>query len=119
MSNIIPDFTHPSVIQEADAPIPNCLVQSCTECCRMVNPDGTPNMLGPLHRKQYTRVMADGSTLLDCGNCPVHLSTYTRLARTGDGKAIYWKGTDKRLTEADLLRLEEDGDYLKLYVDIR
>lgn len=119
MSTVIPDFTQPAAIQHARKPIPGCLVQDCTECCRISNPDGTPNVLGPLHQAQYTQVIADGSKLLDCAKCPVHLSTFTTLAETADGRPIYWKGTNKQLTENQLIKLLEDDDCLELYVEVR
>lgn len=119
MNPVIPDFTQPAAIQHARKPIPGCLVQNCTECCRISNPDGTPNLLGPLHQKQYTVVLADGNKLLDCARCPVHLSTFTTPAETADGRPIYWKGTNKQLTENQLIKLLEDDDCLELYVEVR
>lgn len=117
MDGLIPG--RPVIIREGRELIPDSLVQSCTECCRIQNPDGSPNLLGPLHRKQYTRTLADGSSFLDCSICPVCLTTYTRLAVDASGRPIYWKGTNRRVTEAELLRLEEDGDDLERYVEVR
>lgn len=102
--------------------IPNSYVQSCSECCFEKGPDGGPNILGML-QKQMCTVVIDNvhghREFLDCSKCPVHLATFRRTAKIADGRTLYWKGTDQALTENDLIKLEEDGDDIALFCDIR
>lgn len=111
-----------AIIQETQERIPNSYVQSCSECCFEKGPDGGPNVLGQLQRAMMTREIKNQfgtHTWLDCAHCPVPLYTDGLPAKTGDGRGIYWKGTDRQVTQGELLKLEEDGDCLELYIDIR
>lgn len=108
MSAVIPEIP-PAIVQSE--PDYQCLVHSCTECCRTYNPDGTPNVLGPLHQQAMTESFQNqwGETLtfLRCDKCPVHLKTFTRQAVDANGKKLYVNG--KPLTEWELMKMEMDG----------
>lgn len=111
-----------SVYQEPSEQIPNSYVQSCTECCMAKAPDGGPNVAGALQKAMCTTVIDNVHghlELLDCTKCPVHQATFHRLAKTADGRGIYWKKNGKPLTEHELLNLQFDGDDITLYCDIK
>lgn len=101
--------------------VPNSYVQSCTECCFEDRP-GKPNVRGKLQQQMMTRVAGIGNNAyeyLDCMHCPVTLNSMNKKARDRDGRYIYWKGTDKIVTEDELLMLEMDDNDLSLYIEVR
>lgn len=102
-----------SGIYEPSDRIPNSYVQSCSECSMAKAPDGGPNINGMLQKAMCTTIIDNihgHMEILDCGKCPVHLSTHYRLATTAEGKKILWKHNHQQLTENELLKLQEDGD---------
>ena len=102
--------------------VPNSYVDTCSQCSFATGADGGPNVLGMLQRAMMTKsIDNDGGHLewLDCQHCPVHLASYTTPAKTGDGRKVYWKGTDVELTEMELMKIEMDGNNVDLYCDIR
>ena len=124
MAMLIHDPINPThVIQENDDErVPNSYVQSCSECCFERAPDGGPNVLGALQKQMMTRVIDNVHghfEYLDCAHCPVPLHTDKLPAKTGDGRYIYWKNTDRRLTRGDLMKLELDSDPIDLLCDFR
>ncbi len=49
-------------------------IRTCSDCCLECNPDGTPNIVGKIHRAQLTVTRGTGPysyTYLDCMNCHV------------------------------------------------
>lgn len=110
------------VCAQAGDLVPNSYVQSCTECCREKALDGGPNINGMLQKSMMRRTIDNVHGHMewtDCGRCPVPLYKGRLPAKTGDGRYIYWKGTDERLTADDLMRLEMDGDPVDLYCEFR
>lgn len=45
-------------------------ITSCHECCRTINADGMPNVIGKLHRAKFKTLWG-----VDCRKCPIHIKS--------------------------------------------
>lgn len=104
------------IVDENNDVIPNCLVQSCTECCFEDRP-GKPNIKGRLHKAWLKAKYGERSSY--CNLCPVTIASYTKSVKSGDGYYIYKKGTNIKITEHELMILETDGNDLANYIEVR
>lgn len=80
--------------------IPDAIISSCSECC-MEQINGQPNILGKLFR---TSRKGKG-----CRFCPVSMASEKLPARRCDGQYIRDKH-GRILSEADIVRMAEDGE---------
>lgn len=68
-----------AILSELESEVPGKItkVRSCSDCCMMYNPDGTPNTVGEAFRKAQEKTVSNihGTyTYQDCAHCPIHLN---------------------------------------------